>query len=42
MERTHDRWDDASLTNVKMDMLARATNRMAWTVDLLPPRRAVW
>jgi len=39
---THNRWEDTSLTDVKMDMLVRVANRMAWTVDPLPPRRAPW
>lgn len=39
---THNRWDDESLADVKADMLVRVANRMAWTVDPLPPRRAAW
>ena len=41
-DETHNRWDDKSLSDVKMDMLLRVANRMAWTVDPLPPRRAPW
>lgn len=39
---THNRWGDAALADVKIEMLVRLTNRMAWTVDPLPPRRAPW
>jgi arylsulfatase A-like enzyme len=35
-------WDDADYTGVKVEMLVRLCNRMAWTVDPLPLRRAAW
>jgi len=39
---TWNRWDDPSFARPKMDMLVRLCNRMAWTVDPLPLRRADW
>lgn len=41
-QETHDLWDDADSAQVKTEMLIRLCNRMAWTVDLLPLRRAAW
>jgi arylsulfatase A-like enzyme len=39
---THNLWDDADYAQVKTEMLIRLCNRMAWTVDPLPLRRAAW
>jgi len=39
---THNRWDDPAYATTKTEMLIRLSNRMAWTVDPLPPRRAPW
>ncbi|MFQ6042156.1 MAG: sulfatase [Candidatus Poribacteria bacterium] len=35
-------WDDAEYLAIKADMLKRLCDRMAWTVDPLPLRRATW
>jgi arylsulfatase A-like enzyme len=35
-------WDDPGARDAKSDLLLRLCNRMAWTVDPLPPRRAAW
>ena len=35
-------WDDSEYLAVKADMLKRLCDRMAWTVDPLPLRRAAW
>jgi hypothetical protein len=35
-------WNDAGYAEVKTEMLIRLCNRMAWTVDPLPLRRASW
>lgn len=35
-------WNDPASQGTKSDMLVRLCNRMAWTVDPLPPRRADW
>jgi arylsulfatase A-like enzyme len=32
------RWDDPALVSVKCELLRRLSDRMAWTVDPLPPR----
>jgi arylsulfatase A-like enzyme len=39
---THNLWDDMDSAQVKTEMLIRLCNRMAWTVDPLPLRRAAW
>ena len=39
---THNQWGNLIYAGVKMEMLQRLCNRMAWTVDPLPPRRSVW
>jgi arylsulfatase A-like enzyme len=39
---TRNRWDDPAYGATKAAMLTRLSNRMAWTVDPLPPRRAAW
>ena len=39
---THNLWQDPAHTALKADMLLRMSNRMAWTVDPLPERRAPW
>ena len=36
------RFFDAEYTDVKLDMLCRLTDRMAFTADPLPERRARW
>lgn len=41
-EETHNRWADPAYSAIKADLLIRLCNRMAWTVDPLPPRRAAW
>jgi len=41
-DETHNRWDDPAYVEAKAEMLVRLSNRMAWTVDPLPPRRAAW
>ena len=35
-------WDDPSAVPLKLDMLQRACDRMAFTVDPLPLRRSAW
>ncbi len=35
-------WNDPAARDVKTDMLLRLCNRMAWTVDPMPERRADW
>ncbi len=35
-------WDDADYSADKLDLLERLCDRMAWTVDPLPLRRAPW
>ncbi len=35
-------WADLWYSSVKIDLLVRLCNRMAWTVDPLPERRAPW
>ncbi|MCC7353848.1 MAG: sulfatase-like hydrolase/transferase [Anaerolineae bacterium] len=39
---THNRWDDAAYQAVKLAMLKRLCDRMAWTVDPLPLREGPW
>ena len=39
---THNLWHDPAHMEVKVEMLTRLCDRMAWTVDPLPPRRALW
>jgi arylsulfatase A-like enzyme len=39
---THNRWEDPSYAEIKTGMLLRLSNRMAFTVDPLPERRAPW
>ena len=39
---THNLWNEADYAGVKTEMLIRLCNRMAWTVDPLPLRRAAW
>jgi arylsulfatase A-like enzyme len=39
---TRNLWDDPEYARVKADMLVRASDRAAWTVDPMPPRRAAW
>lgn len=35
-------WDNPEFLSVKVEMLKRLCDRMAWTVDPLPQRRAAW
>ncbi len=35
-------WDDPASVETRADLLLRLCNRMAWTVDPLPPRRSPW
>ena len=37
---TKNLWDDSGSRTLKLEMLKRLADRMAWTVDPLPPRRA--
>ena len=39
---TSNLWHDATYRSVKVDMLQRLCDRMAWTVDPLPVRQAPW
>lgn len=39
---TTNRWDDPEYDSVKVKMLKRLCDRMAWTVDPLPMRQAAW
>ncbi|MGV3652256.1 MAG: sulfatase, partial [Devosia sp.] len=39
---THNLWDEPAAIPLKLDMLQRACDRMAFTVDPLPERRAPW
>ncbi|MBN2583440.1 MAG: sulfatase-like hydrolase/transferase [Planctomycetes bacterium] len=39
---TRNLWNDPAAAAVKIEMLKRLTDRMAWTVDPLPPRLAPW
>ncbi|MBI3960812.1 MAG: DUF4976 domain-containing protein [Chloroflexi bacterium] len=39
---TINRWDDPGYAAVKTELLIRLCDRMAWTVDPLPPRIAPW
>ncbi|MBN1901183.1 sulfatase-like hydrolase/transferase [Candidatus Sumerlaeota bacterium] len=41
-KETNNLWDDPDYRDVKMEMLLRVCNRMAWTVDPLPLRRSGW
>ena len=41
-KETHNQWGNPAYAEVKMQMLQRLCNRMAWTVDPLRPRRSVW
>jgi len=35
---THNRWADSGHQSLKMDLMKRLCDRMAWMVDPLPPR----
>jgi arylsulfatase A-like enzyme len=37
-QETHNLWNNENYSKIKTDMLIRLTNRMAFTVDPLPPR----
>lgn len=39
---THNRWNDSEYAAVKHQLFQRLCDRMAWTVDPLPKRRAAW
>jgi arylsulfatase len=39
---THNHWNDPAYQAVKAELLQRLTDRMAWTIDPLPPREAGW
>lgn len=39
---TTNRWDDPAYQTVKLEMLERLCDRMAWTIDPLPVRKAPW
>ena len=39
---TRNLWDDPSARDAKIEMLQRLADRMAWTVDPLPPRESRW
>ena len=41
-DETYNHWDNPEYASIKIDMLTRLSNRMAWTVDPLPARRAHW
>jgi arylsulfatase A-like enzyme len=41
-KETRNLWYDPESLALKADMLKRLCDRMAWTVDPLPPRRADW
>ncbi len=41
-DETHNRWNDPEYQSVKLEMLKRLCDRMAWTVDPLPVRQAGW
>lgn len=36
------RWDDPAYQALKTELLQRLSDRMAWTIDPLPPREAPW
>lgn len=39
---THNLWNDPSHKDRKIEMMTRMLDRMAWTVDPLPEREAMW
>ncbi len=39
---TDNLWSDPNYTAIKLDLYERLTDRMAWTVDPLPVRHALW
>ena len=41
-QETNNLWDSPNSLSVKLEMQARVMDRMAWTVDPLPPRQAPW
>ena len=41
-DETHNLWSSAEHQDLKLTMLRRLCDRMAWTVDPLPPRTAAW
>ena len=41
-DETNNLWYDPESLSVKAEMLKRLCDRMAWTLDPLPPRRAEW
>lgn len=41
-DETVNLWNSSDMTQIKLDMLVRLTNKMAYTVDPLPQRRSAW
>ncbi|MEO1273417.1 MAG: sulfatase/phosphatase domain-containing protein, partial [Myxococcota bacterium] len=39
---THNLWDDPECRDLKLEMYTRLCDRMAWTVDPMPPRQSDW
>ena len=39
---TQNHWDDPAYQGVKVEMLKRLCDRMAWTIDPLPQRKSPW
>jgi arylsulfatase len=39
---THNRWNDPKYREAKTELLSRLTDRMAWTCDPMPERKAWW
>jgi arylsulfatase len=39
---THNLWEDPSYKDIKLEMMLRLCDRMAWTVDALPLRESVF
>ena len=41
-QETHNRWHDPAYTTLRMELLERLCDRMAWTVDPLPAREGIF
>ena len=41
-QETHNRWHDPAYATLRMELLQRLCDRMAWTVDPLPPREGIF
>jgi arylsulfatase len=39
---THNQWSNTDYASIKMELLQRLCDRMAWTVDPLPQRSTLW